>query len=100
LNSAEHDLRGRISHLLQSIEDDTSRSNEVFHYLWIMTCVRRGLMRVVREFSTLEARHVVLEEIRNGRQRLVAKPVGLDPEIETLAVEALARILGEIKLAG
>jgi len=57
-------------------------------------------MRVVREFSTLEARHVVLEEIRNGRQRLVAKPVGLDPEIETLAVEALARILGEIKLAG
>ena len=100
MSAAEYDLRGRISHLLQSIEGDKSRSNELFHYLWTMMCVRRGLMRVVREFPVLETRKIVLEEIKTGRERQVSRPEDLDPEIENLAVEALARIIGEMKLAG
>ncbi|HZU14147.1 MAG TPA: hypothetical protein VFB58_15010 [Chloroflexota bacterium] len=87
---------GRIDALLDDVRGDRVRSNELFHYVWTMICVRRGLLRIVRE--TRRAGHVqlVLEEARTGRHRLVTRPADIDPEIEALAVQALARILGDI----
>jgi hypothetical protein len=63
-----------------------------------MICVRRGLLRVVREVNLVGKVQVVLEEVKTGRQRLVSKPKEMDSEIEGLAVQALTRILGEIRL--
>jgi hypothetical protein len=91
-------MRRRIAALVESVEDDQVRSRELFHYVWTMICVRRGLLRVVREVSLVGKVQVVLEEVKTGRQRLVSKPKEMDNEIEGLAVQALTRILGEIRL--
>jgi hypothetical protein len=91
-------MRLRIAALVESVEDDQVRSRELFHYVWTMICVRRGLLRVVREVSLVGKVQVVLEEVKTGRQRLVSKPKEMDNEIEGLAVQALTRILGEIRL--
>jgi hypothetical protein len=61
-----------------------------------MICVRRGLLRVVREMRVGDSDQLLLEEVRSGRQRIVTRPRELDREIEGLAVEALASIMGEL----
>lgn len=96
----EIETRQRIDELVESVRHDRTRSNELFHYVWTMICVRRGLMRVVREVPTGGAVQLVLEEVCTGRHRVVARPVELDPRVEGLAVQALARILGEIRVLG
>jgi hypothetical protein len=96
LNGSEVEVRRRIASLVESVKDDRARSHELFHYVWSMICVRRGLMRVVREVSTEGGRQLVLEEVRSGQHRIVSRPADLDAEIEGLAVQALSRILGEV----
>jgi hypothetical protein len=95
LNQREREVRQRIADLVESVKDDQARSQELFHYVWTMMCVRRGLMRVVREAHTRDGMQLVLEEVKTGNHRLLSRPRGLDTEIEGLAVQALARILGD-----
>jgi hypothetical protein len=57
-------------------------------------------MRVVREVPVSGSVQLVLEEVCTGRHRVVSRPMELDPQIEGLAVQALARILGEIRVHG
>lgn len=92
-------MRRRITELVDSVRDDRTRSNELFHYLWTMMCVRRGLLRVVREIHSSGTTQLVLEEVRTGQQRMVTRPREIDSDLEGLAVQALARILGEIQVA-
>lgn len=99
VNSADVELRARIAHLVESVQDDQTRSRELFHYIWTMMCVKRGLLRVVREEDTHGGRRMVLEEPRTGRFRIVQRPENLDPDLEGLAIQALARILGSMKAA-
>ena len=40
---------------------------------------------------------LLLEEVRSGQQRIVSRPRGIDADLEGLAVQALARILGEMR---
>jgi hypothetical protein len=89
-------MKRRIDTLVESMKDDQTRSNQLFHYVWTMICVRRGLMRVVREISTPDGVRLVLEEVRTGNHRMVARPDELDPQIEGLAIQALSRILGDV----
>lgn len=91
--------RQRIDELVESVQHDRERSNELFHYVWTMICVRRGLMRVVREVPSGGSVQIVLEEVCTGRFRTVTRPPSLDPQLEGLAVQALTRILGEIKVS-
>jgi hypothetical protein len=100
LNETDRDMRNRIDTLVESVKDDPRRSNELFRYVWTMICVRRGLMRVVREVRTRDGMQLVLEEIKTGHHRLVARPDHLDSEMEGLAVQALTRILGELPVQG
>lgn len=95
LRPEEVDLRSRVATLVESVKGDRVRSNQLFHYLWTMMCVRRGLMRVVREVDTSDSKQLVLEEVRTGQHRLVARPRELDGEIEGLAVQALTQILSD-----
>lgn len=99
MNQPNIETRRRIATLMESIKDDQTRSYELFHYVWTMICVRRGLMRIVREVPSSDGARLVLEEVRTGHQRMVSRPSGLDDEVEGLAVQALARILGEINVA-
>ncbi|HLJ67902.1 MAG TPA: hypothetical protein VKX16_11135 [Chloroflexota bacterium] len=99
MNQREAEVKRRIASLVESVEDDQDGSKELFHYVWTMICVRRGLLRVVREVNGNGRTQLVLEEVRTGQHRIVPRPRGLDSEIEGLAVQALARILGEIKIA-
>lgn len=92
-------MRSRIQLLMESVKDDPVRSSELFQYVWTMICVRRGLMRIVREIRSRDGAQLVLEEVKTGHHRLIARPAELDSEIEGLAVQALARILGEIPVA-
>jgi hypothetical protein len=78
---------------VESVKDDRVRSHELFNYVWTMICVRRGLMRVVRELHTRDGAQLVVEEVKTGQHRLVIRPPELDSEVEGLAVQALARIL-------
>ncbi len=95
----EAEIRHRIAALVESVQDDHLRSQELFNYVWTMMCVKRGLLRVVREEGAGLRPLIILEEARTGRQRVVSRPRDLDPDLEGLAVQALARILGTIKLA-
>ena len=99
LNQHELEVRQRIETLVESVKDDQARSQQLFHYVWTMICVHRGLMRVVREVRSREGIQLVLEEVKTGRHRLVSRPVELDREVEGLAVQALTKILGEIDVA-
>lgn len=92
--------QARISEFVESVRNDRDRSNELFHYVWTMICVRRGLMRVVRETRVSGRVQLALEEVRTGRTRVVYRPPELDPDIEDLAIDALARMLGQDQLAG
>jgi hypothetical protein len=96
LNQHDLDVRQRIETLVESVKDDQARSRQLFHYVWTMICVHRGLMRVVREIRTREGIQLVLEEVKTGRHRLVSRPFELDHEVEGLAVQALTKILGDI----
>ncbi len=96
----DEDRQARISEFVESVRNDRDRSNELFHYVWTMICVRRGLMRVVRETHVSGRVQLVLEEVRTGRTRVVYRPPELDPDIEDLAIDALARMLGQDRLAG
>jgi hypothetical protein len=99
MSQTEVEIRRRIATLVESVEDDQVRSRELFHYVWTMMCVRRGLLRIVREERNNGGVLLVLEEVSTGRHRLVPRPRDMDPDIEGLAVQALARILGTIKVA-
>lgn len=96
MNGHEVEVRQRIASLVDSVQDDRDRSQDLFQYVWAMMCVRRGLLRVVREVSTGSRHQLLLEEVRTGRQRVVVRPPELDGEIESLAVQAFAHIIGEI----
>jgi hypothetical protein len=96
----EEERQVRISEFVESVRNDRDRSNELFHYVWTMICVRRGLMRVVRETRVSGRVQLMLEEVRTGRNRVVYRPLELDPDIEDLAIDALARMLGQERLAG
>lgn len=61
-------------------------------------CVKQGLLRVVGEDS--DGGQLILEEVRTGRCRRVLRPGDLDPDLEGLAVQALARILNTIRPPG
>lgn len=95
----ELEIRRRIASLVESVQDDQNRSHELFQYVWTVMCVERGLLREVRREEAGGHTRLVLEEIHTGRHRLVTRPADLDDEIESLAVRALARILGLIKVA-
>ena len=99
MNRHERDIRQRIDMLVQSVKDDQTRSRQLFHYVWTMICVNRGLMRVVREVRMRDGTQLVLEEVKTGQHRLVSRPVELDGEVEGLAVQALTKILGDIDVA-
>jgi hypothetical protein len=96
LSVDEVDIRQRINTLVDSVKGDRARSQELFQYVWTMMCVRRGLLRVVREVRAHHGTQLVVEEVRSGRHHLVSRPHEIDSEIEGLAVQALARILGEL----
>lgn len=98
VNYTDSEIRYRIANLVESVQDDKSRSQELFHYVWTMMCVKQGLMRVVREDRCHGTLRIVLEEIKTGRQRIVSRPRDMDDDVEGLAVQALARILGSIRL--
>jgi hypothetical protein len=98
LNQHEREVRQRIETLVESVRDDQARSQQLFHYVWTMICVHRGLMRVVREVRSREGIQLVLEEVKTGRHRLVSRPVELDHEVEGLAIQALTKILGDINV--
>jgi len=100
MTASDGETRARITQLVESVRSDRDRSNELFHYVWTMICVRRGLMRVVRETRAGGRVQLELEEVRSGRTRVVYRPADMDPEIEGLAVDALARILGQDRIAG
>jgi CxxC motif-containing protein len=93
VTAPQREVRDRIQLLVESVKGDPVRSNELFQYVWTMMCVRRGLLRVVREVTTRFGDQVVLEEVSTGNHRLVSRPYELDSDVESLAVQALARIL-------
>ena len=94
MNARDAEMRKRIEDLVESVRDDQTRSHQLFQYVWSMMCVRRGLMRVLREVTTIDGRvQLLLEEVKTGQRRLVSRPEELDLEIEGLAVQALARML-------
>ncbi len=99
VNGHELEVRQRIHDLVESVRDDQVRSQQLFHYVWTMICVRRGLMRVVREVRSQNGMQVVLEEVKTGQHRLVVRPRELDHEVEGLAIQALSKILGEIQVS-
>lgn len=92
------ETRRRIDAFVASVRHDRVRSNELFHYVWTMICVRRGLLRVVQEMDAEGGAEFVLEETATGRRRRVTRPRDLDSEMEDLAVHALASILGEMRV--
>ena len=101
MNARDAEMRKRIEDLVESVRDDHTRSHQLFQYVWSMMCVRRGLMRVLREITTIDGRvQLLLEEVKTGQRRLVSRPDDLDLEIEGLAVQALARILATQSRAG
>lgn len=100
MNAEDMEVRHRIAALVESVKDDRLKSHQLFQYVWTMICVRRGLMRVVREVGANGATHLLLEEVRSGERRLVARPAGLDADIEGLAVQALTRILNQAGRVG
>jgi hypothetical protein len=97
LNLDDAELRYRIGLLIESVKDDRARTNQLFQYVWTLICVRRGLMRLVRIVHGEGSRQLIVEEVQTGRLRIVGCPPGLDPDIEGLAVQALARILSDVK---
>lgn len=99
MTTHEIEIRRRIASLVESVQDDQDRSQELIQYVWTMMCVQRGLLRVIKRDETGGHVRLLLEEVHTGRQRLVIRPHQLDDEIEGLAVQALASILGSIKVA-
>jgi hypothetical protein len=97
LSRDDTELQHHIAQLIESVKDDRIQTNQLFQYVWTLMCVRRGLMRVLRVVQGEGARQLVVEEIHTGRLRIVARPPGLDAEVEGLAVQALARILSDVK---
>jgi hypothetical protein len=94
LTVAQGDLQRRIDDLLESVKGDRRAADELFQYTWTMVCVQRGLMRVVDEMRLEDRPQLVVEEVRSHRQHVVYRPIGIDPDVEKLAVSALARLLG------
>jgi hypothetical protein len=86
-------IHSRIASMVEQAEVDPSHAHDLFNYTWTMVCVQRGLLRVVSEAPATLPYQIVVEEVRSGRHRLVAKPQGLDGDVEQLAVKAMARIL-------
>lgn len=86
-------IRERIAQLLESVEGDVARSDQLFQYVWSMVCVQHGLLRIVREVDSDDTIQIVLEEVKTGNTRIVAKPRGIDDDVEVLAVRALDGIL-------
>lgn len=86
-------IQGRIASVVEQAQVDPRDAHDLFNYAWAMVCVQQGLLRIVRELPATNPRQVLVEEVRSGRHRLVAKPAGLDGDVELLAVKAMARIL-------
>jgi hypothetical protein len=93
LTEDRRQIQARIGLMVEAMKDDPSMSTELFQYLWSMLCVRRGLLRVVREVASRDGTQLVLEEISTGNCRFVARPAHLEPELEGLAVQALASMV-------
>jgi hypothetical protein len=93
LSSDQRLMHERIGLMVEALKGDQSRSSDLFQYLWSMMCVRRGLLRVVREVPSRDGTQLILEEVATGNHRFVARPPQLEPELETLAVQALSRML-------
>lgn len=93
LNEYSSDIKQRITDVVESAKEDGGRSAEFFGYVWTMMCVKRGLMRVIDEIPDGSTMQLLVEEVRTGHHRLVARPRGVDRDIEGLAVQALDRIL-------
>lgn len=86
-------IRKRIATVVDQAQGDPQHAHDLFNHTWTMVCVQRGLLRIVREVPATHPCQIVVEEVRSGRYRLVAKPPGLDGDVEQLAVEAMSRIL-------
>jgi hypothetical protein len=97
LTSTDVEIEQKINLLVESVKDDRVRANQLFQYVWSMICVRRGLLRVVRVTGNGEGYRLLLEEVQSGRQRVVIRPAGLDSDIEGLAIQALTRILSDVR---
>lgn len=86
-------IRERMALLLESVAGDVARSDQLFQYVWSMVCVQHGLLRIVRKVDLDDTMQIVLEEVKTGNTRVVAKPHGIDDDVEVLAVRALDGIL-------
>lgn len=93
MNECGSAIRGRIARVVEQAQGEPRHAHDLFNYTWTMVCVQRGLLRIVREVPATHPCQIVVEEVRSGRYRLVAKPPGLDGDVEQLAVEAMSRIL-------
>ena len=62
MTGREIEIRRRITSLVESVQDDQDRSQELVHYVWTMMCVERGLLRVVRREQSNGLVRLVLEE--------------------------------------
>lgn len=89
-------IRGQIASVVDQAQADPRRAHDLFNYTWAMVCVQQGLLRIVREVPAAHSPHIVVEEVRSGRHRLVAKPTGLGGDVEQLAIQAMARILANV----
>ena len=96
----EVEIRRKIGDLLESVQHDRSKTQQFFQYLWTMMCVRRGLLRIVREVPSNGTIQFELEEVQTGQSRLVTRPADLDEELEGLAVQALGRMLSADERVG
>jgi len=99
LNQEELDIRRRIGALVESLRDDREQSGELFEYVWTMMCVRRGLMTVVGEIRSGSRTKIIVED-GEGNRRSVVRPIGMDGDVESLAVQALDHILATTRKAG
>ncbi len=86
-------IRVRIAAVVQQAELDARHAHDLFNYTWAMVCVEQGLLRIVKDLPAAGPGQIVVEEVRSGRHRVVTKPLGLDGDVERLAVGAMARIL-------
>lgn len=99
MNQEDLDIHRRITALVESLRDDREQSGELFNYVWTMMCVRRELMTVVGEIRSGSRSKIIVEDGK-GNRRSVIRPLGLDGEVESLAVQALDHILATARKAG
>ena len=92
LTEDRRQIQARIGLMVEAMKDDPSMSTELFQYLWSMLCVRRGLLRVVREVASRDGFNSCSRNV-TGNRRFVARPAHLEPEPGGAAVQALASMV-------